>query len=74
MRPRWEKVEAENPWLKTESYDYDQDREMVEKYGIEGGRLPVFIFLNENGKEIDRQSGELSEEKIIELILAYRGQ
>ena len=52
MRPRWQEIEKENPWLKTNYYDFDTDKEMVQKYGITGGVLPIFIFLDKNGKEI----------------------
>ena len=72
MRPRWEKVEKDNAWLKTEYYDYDKDRQAVKKFGIEKGRLPVFVFLDKKGKEIDRAAGELSEKKILELIEKWR--
>jgi thiol-disulfide isomerase/thioredoxin len=29
MRPRMTEIEKENPWLKTEYYDFDQDKEMI---------------------------------------------
>jgi len=45
MRPWWEKIEKENPSLKTEYYDIDKNEEMAKKYKIEEGKLPVFIFL-----------------------------
>ena len=25
MRPRWQEIETENPWLTTEYFDFDQD-------------------------------------------------
>jgi len=34
--------------------------------------LPVFIFLNKNGEEIIRISGEYSKNKLIELITKYK--
>jgi len=72
MRPRWEEIEKENPWLMTEYYDFDEDKEMVEKYKIEMGRLPVFVFLNKEGEEILRLSGEVKKDKLIEEIEKYK--
>ena len=72
MGPRWEKIEQELDWLKTEYLDFDEDREEVEKYGIESGRLPVFVFLDSQGKEIDRLHGEQPKDKLIELVQEYK--
>jgi thiol-disulfide isomerase/thioredoxin len=68
MRPRWEEIEKENPWLVTEYYDFDEDKGMVERYKVEMGRLPVFVFLDERGEEILRLSGEVEKEKLVETI------
>lgn len=67
MKPRWEEIEEENPWLKTEYYDYDEDKAMVEKYGIDD-ILPVFVFLGERGDEFLRLSGEVKKEKLLDII------
>ena len=64
MRPRWRSIEQKNPWLKTKNYDYDQDRQMVKKYGIEGGKLPVFVFLDKKGRQFLKLSGEISEKEL----------
>jgi thiol-disulfide isomerase/thioredoxin len=32
MRPRWQEIEKENPWLKNEYFDFDENKAMVEKY------------------------------------------
>ncbi|MFC1727051.1 thioredoxin family protein [Patescibacteria group bacterium] len=74
MRPRWQEIEKENPWLETEDYDYDQDRELVNNYQIEGGRLPAFIFLNKKGKEFLRLHGEVSKKKLEEMILENKDE
>lgn len=68
MKPRWDEIEKENPWLKTEMYDFDEDKEMVEKYHIDDGKLPTFVFLDENSKEFERITGEISKKKLIEFI------
>lgn len=68
MKPRWAKVEKANPWLETEFYDFDQDSAKIEKYNLDEGKIPAFIFLAKNGEELFRKFGELSEKEIIELI------
>jgi len=71
MKPRWQEIEAENPWLKTEYYDFDVDKELVEKYKIDQN-LPVFIFLDHQNKEFLRLSGEAEKEKLLEIISQNR--
>ncbi|MBU1085164.1 MAG: thioredoxin family protein [Candidatus Beckwithbacteria bacterium] len=68
MRPRWQKVEDEMPELKTEYYDYDNDKKKMEQYGVDGGRLPCFIWLDKDGQEIERVTGEPSVKKLMEII------
>lgn len=67
MKPRWKKIEEENPWMDTEYYDFDKDGEAVEKYNIDQN-LPTFVFLDKNDAEIMRLSGEPSREELIKLI------
>ena len=67
MRPRLAEIEKENSWLETELYDFDQDKEMVEKHQI-NDELPTFVFLDKNGNEITRISGEPSKKKLEEII------
>jgi thioredoxin-related protein len=74
MRPRWQEIEKGNPWLVTTYYDFDQEKDMVAKYGIESGILPAFIFLDNQGKEIVRLNGEVNKETLIETINAYRNR
>ncbi len=71
MKPRWKKIEEENPWLKNEYYDFDTDKEMVEKYNI-NNILPVFVFLDKEDKEFLRLKGEIGREKLIEIIQENR--
>lgn len=70
MRPRWQKIEKENPWLETHGYDYDNDNDndIVEKYGLEKKKLPVCIFLDKNDAEITRMVGEIPKKKLFEII------
>jgi thioredoxin-related protein len=66
MKPRWEIIEKENPWLETEYYDIDENKDLVAKYSMSD--YPCFIFLDKQGKEITRLYGELPKKKIIEKI------
>ena len=53
MRPRWKEIEEENLWLNTEYYDYDEKEEIAKKWNVTS-ILPVFIFLDNNNKEVLR--------------------
>lgn len=68
MRPRWQKIEDEMPELVTEYYDFDDDKKQMELYKVDGGRLPCFIWLSKDNKELDRLTGEPSVKKLQELI------
>ncbi|MFH2063535.1 MAG: thioredoxin family protein [bacterium] len=68
MRPRWEEIEGENPWLETEYYDFDDEAEKMAEYGIGQDGLPTFVFLDVSGQELERLSGEISKEKLLEVI------
>ena len=68
MRPRWEKVEKVRPWLETEYFDFDNDKEFLAQYQLESGKLPVFIFLDKEGNEFLRLHGEVDEEKLENIV------
>ena len=68
MRPMWQEIEKESTWLKNEYYDYDQDKEAVEKWKIDE-TLPTFIFVDKNEKELFRLQGERSKKEIEKLLL-----
>lgn len=51
--------------------DYDMDSEEVGKYDV-GKILPVVIFVDNNGNELERLVGEQKESKLIEVIERYR--
>lgn len=68
MKPRWQEIEKEHTWLKTEYYDYDNDKEEVEKYGVDKN-LPTFVFLDEDDKEFLRLHGEPSKDELVKVIL-----
>ena len=67
MKPRWKEIEAEYPWLKNEYYEFDESKEMVDKYHIDKS-LPVFVFLDKEENEFLRLSGEVEKEKLVEII------
>jgi len=64
MKPIWRDIESENPWLKTTFYDFDEDTVAIEKYHVTGN-LPVFIFLDDQWKEIERLHGEFSRKDLL---------
>jgi thiol-disulfide isomerase/thioredoxin len=68
MRPRWQQIEEENPFLDIEYFDFDTNPEVAKKYNIESGVLPCFIFLDAAGTELTRLSGEVSKEEILKTI------
>jgi thiol-disulfide isomerase/thioredoxin len=68
MRPRWTEIEKENPWLETEYYDFDKDKEVVKKYRITNGKLPAFVFLDNQGKEFLRLNGEIEKAEIVKIL------
>jgi thioredoxin-related protein len=70
MGPRWKEIEAENLWLKTELYDFDNNKELVSNLNIKA--MPTFIFLSKNGEELLRLSGEVDKIKLIETINQYK--
>jgi len=73
MKPRWKEVETEHPWLETEYYDYDTDKEAVEKHSV-NDVLPTFVFLDTEGNEILRMHGEVEKEKIVKAITENRNR
>ncbi len=72
MKPRWQELEQEYPWLKTEYYDFDTDKEQITSYEVTSGVLPVFIFLGNQGKELLRISGEIDKKELVTYIEKYK--
>ncbi|MFH1790120.1 MAG: thioredoxin family protein [bacterium] len=66
MKPRWHEIEAENPNLKTEFLDYDENPDIIKKYNIT--EMPSFIFLDSIGNEIERVGGDVPKQKLIDII------
>lgn len=70
MRPIWEEIEKEKK-LNTEYFDFDiYEDELKEKYQI-GDKLPIVIFLDDNGKELERIIGETKKDQLLSMINKY---
>ncbi len=67
MKPRWKEIEGELPWLETQYFDFDSDKEIIKKYKIDES-LPVFVFLDKKENEFLRLNGEVSKDKLLEVI------
>jgi len=67
MKPRWTEIEAENPWLQTEYHDFDNEKEIVNKYQIDD-TLPTFVFLDKDDQEFLRLNGEVSKDELLKII------
>lgn len=68
MKPMWKRIEEAIPELKTEYYDADENPELLEKLAIKN--IPVFIFLDKEGKEFDRLQGIQNEEELMDKVKA----
>lgn len=71
MRPRWEEIEKANPWIQTEYIDIDENPERAEKFQV-NEKIPLFVFLDQNGQELERLQGEISKKILLEKINLYR--
>ena len=71
MKPLWKEIEAENPWLETRYFEYDDSEEAVNKWQV-GKNLPVFIFLDKADKEITRLTGEVSKDELLAIIQKHK--
>ncbi len=70
MVPRWEEIEKENPWLETEMIKIDDSPGAMKEYQLH--QLPTFIFLDKEGNEITRITGEVEKDILVKTILEDR--
>ena len=49
-----------------EDIDIEQNTELVQKYGIRG--VPALVIVDDEGKEVKRQSGMVMEDKLLEFL------
>ena len=66
MKKVWKNI-TENYDLNIVDLDYDMDSDEVNKYNV-GKILPVVIFLDNEGNELERLIGEQKETKLLEVI------
>ena len=70
MNKIWNNILKNND-LDIVELDYDMDSDEVSKYNV-GQVLPVIIFLDKDGVELERLVGECKEDKLMEVIDKYR--
>ena len=66
MKKVWNNILKDNE-LDIIELDYDMNSEEVNKYNV-GQVLPVVIFLDKDGNELERLVGEQKESKLLEII------
>jgi thioredoxin 1 len=49
-----------------EDIDIEQNMELAQKYGIRG--VPALVIVDDEGKEVKRQSGMVMEDKLLEFL------
>jgi len=67
MKPIWEELEAEMSELKTEYFDIDENSDMAKQWEV-SDEIPVFIFLDKEGKEFARKKGQISKQELMDFI------
>ncbi len=72
MRPVWKNLEKKYEWLKTEYYEFDDSKEIAERYRLDKGVIPVFIFLDTADNELERFQGSVDQKLLEEKILEYK--
>ena len=66
MKPMWKRIETAIPELETEYFDADESPEILKEYSIE--KVPVFIFLDKEGKEFERLRGLQNEDELLQKV------
>ena len=72
MKPRWQRIEKQHPWLQTQYLDFDQDQHKIKKYNLSQNSIPVFIFLDKKGQEFLRLNGEISHDKLTTIVNQHK--
>ena len=70
MKKVWKNINASYDNLLVEELDYDMDSDEVSKYNP-GKVLPVVIFLDKDGNELERLVGEQTEKTLCDRIDKY---
>lgn len=66
MGPRWKEIESEMDWVNTEYIGVDENPQAVNEYKILS--LPTFIFFDKEGEEIERFTGIVEKEILVEAV------
>ncbi len=74
MKPRWQQIEKEHPWLVTEYIEFDEENDQIKHFSIDRERLPVFVFQDKTGNEIERVSGEIDKKILVDKINQYKNK
>ena len=72
MKKVWKNILEDYPSLDIMELDLDMDSQEVEKYNP-GKTLPICIFLDDNGEELDRLIGEQKESVLRDKIEEFGG-
>lgn len=70
MKPIWVEIEKENDWLKTEYFDVDENKDLVNKYEIKD--FPCFIFLDSKNDEVHREYGQVEKAYLQKIINNFK--
>ncbi len=73
MKPIWAEIEKENSWVKARYFDIDEKPKIAQKHKIDD-RIPVFIFLDKQDKEILRLVGQRSKDALLEILNKYKSK
>lgn len=71
MKKVWKNIMKDYSELDIQDLDYDMDSLEVNKYNP-GKILPVHIFLDDKGNELERLVGEQKEETLRDKIIKYK--
>lgn len=69
-RPVWEDINEEITGLDIIEYDADNDTEAMDSYQVKD--IPILIFLDKDGSEIERVKGISDKKKILNMIKEYQ--
>ena len=73
MNEMLKKMEKKNEkQYETIEYDFDADAKEIEPYDV-GTILPVYILLDDNGKEIARSIGEKTKKELLKFFTSNGG-
>jgi len=66
MRPMWQEIEEEISGFESEYYDADMNPDKLKEYNVND--IPVFVFLDKEGKEFLRLEGAQNKEELVKIV------